>query len=51
MRVRDVMTTPAITVAPETPFPELVVPKEVYGGQERRLIQVLAGVPPDPKPC
>lgn len=24
MRVRDVMTTPAITVSPETPFPELV---------------------------
>jgi CBS-domain-containing membrane protein len=24
MRVRDIMTTPAITVSPETPFPELI---------------------------
>ena len=36
MRVRDVMTTPAITVSPETPFPELV---------DRLLTHGVSGLP------
>jgi CBS-domain-containing membrane protein len=36
MRVRDVMTTPAITVSPETPFPALV---------DRLLSHGVSGVP------